>query len=216
MHGTSCLLPHVDFDMSGLPCVDNSQMKQCNGPRQFEEGPTGPLFCVWALRLRRYHVPLAVLENTPATRIAAKVVCQNPGTASDFALPCANKDLHVQILESLLGDLCNVYPLRVEPADIGHSGVSRARLYVIVAMKTARVLADPVQLVHSVADHVRARFQTKPRDYLIAGDLEVQFEAFATASSPACRYSPRTWPFVDPRLVRSSEAIIAILWFSLK
>ncbi|CAE7266532.1 unnamed protein product [Symbiodinium sp. KB8] len=183
VHGTSCLLPHVDFDMSGLPCVDNSQMKQCNGPRQFEEGPTGPLFCVWALRLRRYHVPLAVLENTPATRIAAKVVCQNPGTASDFALPCANKDLHVQILESLLGDLCNVYPLRVEPADIGHSGVSRARLYVIVAMKTARVLADPVQLVHSVADHVRARFQTKPRDYLIAGDLEVQFEAFATASA---------------------------------
>ncbi|CAE7222873.1 unnamed protein product [Symbiodinium sp. CCMP2456] len=175
VHGCSCLVPHVDFDMSGLPCVDNSQMKQCNGARQFEEGPTGPLFCVWALRLRRYHIPLAVLENTPATRIAAI-------------------DCRTHILDKLLGDLYNVYPLRVEPADVGHSGVSRTRLYVIVVIKTARKLADPVQLFHSVADHVRTRFQTKPRDYLIAGDLEVQFEAFATASLPACKCAARV-PF---------------------
>lgn len=49
--------------MSGLPCVDNSRSK---AGREFLEGPTGPLFAIWALRLKRYYIPLAVLENTPA------------------------------------------------------------------------------------------------------------------------------------------------------
>jgi hypothetical protein len=29
----------------------------------FEEGPSGPLFAVWALMLRRYRIPVSVLEN---------------------------------------------------------------------------------------------------------------------------------------------------------
>ena len=52
--------------MSGLPCVDNSKAKQ---GREFEEGPTGPLFAVWALRMKRYRVKLGVLENTPDARL---------------------------------------------------------------------------------------------------------------------------------------------------
>ena len=62
-HGTVCPFPHVDFDHSGLPCVDNSRARH---HRKFEEGGSGPLFIVWALRLRRYGIKLAVLENTPA------------------------------------------------------------------------------------------------------------------------------------------------------
>ena len=52
----------VDYDFSGLPCTDSSRMKH---NREFVQGPTGPVFLVWALRLRVYGVLLAVLENVP-------------------------------------------------------------------------------------------------------------------------------------------------------
>ena len=63
-HACSCRVPHVDLDVSGLPCVDNSRI---NVKRMYEEGGTGPLFAVWARRLRAYGIPMAILENVPAT-----------------------------------------------------------------------------------------------------------------------------------------------------
>ena len=69
-HGQLCCsVPRVDIDISGLPCTDNSQS---NIRRKFEEGPTGPLFAIWARRLLTSQIPLAVLENTPATWTAAE------------------------------------------------------------------------------------------------------------------------------------------------
>ena len=67
-HNKSCRIPAVDYDCSGLPCTDNSRAK-CSSKqgRQLYEGPTGPIFITWALRLKRSGVKLAVLENTPAT-----------------------------------------------------------------------------------------------------------------------------------------------------
>ena len=61
-HKKMCVVPYSDYDFSGLPCTDNSRAKR---GRQFEEGPTGPLFIIWALRVKRHRVKLAVLENTP-------------------------------------------------------------------------------------------------------------------------------------------------------
>ena len=66
-HGKQCFVPFVDYDHSGLPCTDNSK---ANHDRRFFAGATGPLFAIWALRLRRYSVKLAILENTPAPWIA--------------------------------------------------------------------------------------------------------------------------------------------------
>ena len=67
-HGDLCEVPFVDLDVSGLPCTDHSRM---NGKRKFLEGPTSPLIAVWALRLKRHSIPVAILENTPAPRLNA-------------------------------------------------------------------------------------------------------------------------------------------------
>ena len=61
-HHRHCMYPHADYDFSGLPCTDNSKAKH---HRQFYEGPTGPVFITWAIRLKRYGVKIGVLENTP-------------------------------------------------------------------------------------------------------------------------------------------------------
>ena len=63
-HGVHCPgLVNVDFNVSGLPCTDNSRAKH---GREFEEGPTGPIFISWALYLKRFSIRMAILENTPA------------------------------------------------------------------------------------------------------------------------------------------------------
>ena len=82
-HQTRCAIPHVDFDMSGLPCTDNSRQKP---GRLFEEGPTGPLFAIWAVRLRRYQIPLAILENTPEAWRA--IGCALAHTWHALRVPC--------------------------------------------------------------------------------------------------------------------------------
>ena len=70
-HKRTCPVPMVDYDFSGLPCTDNSRVKR---GRQFTEGPTGPVFIVWALRLRVYGVLLAVLENVPEAGLNQNVL----------------------------------------------------------------------------------------------------------------------------------------------
>ncbi|CAE7410675.1 unnamed protein product [Symbiodinium necroappetens] len=152
-HQRYCPLPEVDLDMSGLPCTDNSRAK---AGRCFEERPTGPLFVIWAARLRRHQVPFAILENTP--------------------------DMHLEVIQSLLGDMYGIFPLHVDMADVGHSGASRRRLYVILAHKQhCRTLASPKEVYDQVSKRIRAACHTRPSDYLTADTLEVQCEAMEVA-----------------------------------
>ena len=89
--------------------------------------------------------------------------------------------MHLQVIEDLLSDLYNIYPLKMDLADVGHSGVSRRRLYVIVVTKHARMLADPTLVFQHISTHVRQFYRTEPKDYLIAGQLEVCMDALETA-----------------------------------
>ncbi|CAE7767922.1 unnamed protein product [Symbiodinium necroappetens] len=113
----------------------------------------------WALVRRvgtqnaAYSIPMAILEN----------------------------DFRVEILGGLLGDLYNIYPLQVKTDDVGHCGVSRNRLYIILVSKECQQITDPVQLYNSVAERNRSMFSTEPKDYLLAPEFEVQCEAFETA-----------------------------------
>ena len=77
----------------------------------------------------------------------------------------------------MLGDLYNIYPLYVDLDDVGHSGASRHRVYVILALKTLRMIADPRQVYARVSATLRQTYTTRPRDYLNASVLEVQCEA---------------------------------------
>lgn len=63
-HGADCLstVP-VDFDVSGLPCQDNSK---ANINRQFfQHGKHGSVYLAWAKRHSYLRTPLLILENTP-------------------------------------------------------------------------------------------------------------------------------------------------------
>ena len=94
---------------------------------------------------------------------------------------CAVQDFKIEILKGLVGDTYNIYPLQVKTDDVGHSGVSRNRLYVILVSKQCQQIMDPVQLYSSVAKRNHSRFSTQPKDYMIADEFEVLCEAFETA-----------------------------------
>ena len=67
-HGQLCPLPgplEVDFDVSGLPCQENSR---ANVNRKFFEGRTGSVYLVWARKHEANKTPLLLLENTPDSR----------------------------------------------------------------------------------------------------------------------------------------------------
>ena len=86
------------------------------------------------------------------------------------------------MIQSLLGDMYGIFPLHVDMADVGHSGASRRRLYVILAHKQhCRMLASPTEVYDQVSKRIRAACHTKPSDYLTADTLEVQCEAMEVA-----------------------------------
>ncbi|CAL1156581.1 unnamed protein product, partial [Cladocopium goreaui] len=138
-----------------LPCVFLDAKKG----RMFEEGPSGPIFVLWALRLRRYRVPLAVLEN----------------------------DLKISVVISLLGDMFYIFPIYVDMQDVGHSGVSRRRVYTIVALKEAvDIIKNPIEMYSEVVDFLNTLMEswgggTVPSDYLTADATEIQLDAMETS-----------------------------------
>ena len=93
------------------------------------------------------------------------------------------KDLRLRVIQDLLADLYDLYPLRLDLADIGHSGCSRERVYVVIASKKLRMIANPQQLFDKLVPVLRAMRTTQPSDYLTAQQDEVEFEAFEYASS---------------------------------
>ncbi|CAE7835498.1 unnamed protein product [Symbiodinium sp. CCMP2592] len=100
------------------------------------------------------------------------------------------KDFHVDILRTLLADAYNIYPLYVDLEDVGHAGVARSRVYVVVVTKMYRVLANPQDIYEKVARELRLRFFTRPWDYLTASSLEVQCEALEAARLGKKLYQP--------------------------
>ncbi|CAE8624308.1 unnamed protein product, partial [Polarella glacialis] len=153
-HGCNCPgLASVDMDVSGLPCVDNSRSKI---GRLFQEGPSGPLFVVWALRLKRLGIKMGILENTP--------------------------DIVIQTIYFLLYDLYDIFQIFADMEDCGHSGISRSRTYIIVVMRNAmKQIYCPVQLHTEISSFIKATVRTTPSDYLTASDLEVKLEAAEVA-----------------------------------
>ncbi|CAE7219854.1 unnamed protein product [Symbiodinium sp. CCMP2456] len=146
---------------------DNHAWVESAASQQFEEGSTGPLFVIWALRLERFRIPFAILENTP--------------------------DFHVSIVHDMLSHLYHIYELFVDLADVGHSGAARKRVYVILVSKQCRIIADPRHIYKEVTCSIRKRFATRPRDYLTASELEVRCEAMEQARVLDARLRDVVW-----------------------
>ncbi|CAE7227728.1 unnamed protein product [Symbiodinium microadriaticum] len=149
-------------------CIrDNHAWVERAVTQQFEEGSTGPLFSIWALRLERSRIPFAILENTP--------------------------DFHVNIVHDMLSHLYHIYELMVDLADVGHSGAARKRVYVILVTKQYRIIADPRHIYKEVVTSIRQRFTTRPRDYLTASALEIRPSSLRTETQRMRRLRDVEW-----------------------
>ena len=100
----------------------------------------------------------------------------------------------MEMLLILLDDMYMMKRVFVDMADVGHSGASRSRVYIICILRSLRMLADPVAVAESVFQVLRERFQTVPSDYMGASALEVQLEA-----AEVCRVRKLTYQ-VNPDL----------------
>lgn len=77
-HGGHCtLLKPVDFDVSGLPCEENSR---ANCKRKYLQGRFGSLYLVWSKYHRTMRTPMMILE-TPQNLV-------NVGTEFSFSMQC--------------------------------------------------------------------------------------------------------------------------------
>ena len=87
--------------------------------------------------------------------------------------------LRLAMIEFLYGCHYNIYPFYVDCADVGHTGCSRARVYIILAHKEHVELhvGDMYKLYDHIKDTIMKHVSTKPVDYLTATAGELIMEA---------------------------------------
>lgn len=82
------------------------------------------------------------------------------------------------MIDKLYGRHYEYFPISVKPADAGHAGASRSRVYIILAHREKVVLRyDPQGLYDSITKAVTRMIQTEPRDYLIADSRHLRLES---------------------------------------
>ncbi|CAE7811005.1 unnamed protein product [Symbiodinium sp. CCMP2592] len=141
-----------DYDISGLPCPDFSRA----GQRRGREGPTGTVFACHAKLHIHLGTPLLVIENV--------------------------QELDMHMIRLLYGRYYDIQQLWVTPSDQGHAAVARARTYLILArLGQVEQVHDPSFVYDQVTDNIKARVQTRPRDYFVATRNQVLQEAQHTA-----------------------------------
>ena len=85
-----------------------------------------------------------------------------------------------------------IYPIYVSTDDVGHSGCTRNRVYVILAHKTrARMLYNPRKMYKKVTKTIRKHVFTRPSDYLIAPKHEILLDASEIAQIR--KFKLETW-----------------------
>ncbi|CAE8611240.1 unnamed protein product [Polarella glacialis] len=161
VHDGFCWIQPVDLDIFGLPCTDNSR----SGLKKYEEGPTGPIFAVYAKRHIADKTPLLIIENT--------------------------RELRLDVITLLLGDHFFLWQLWVDAEDGGHNGVSRKRTFVICSHQDwTSCMYDPFELYAAIAARVKKHIATKPSDYVTATDDEILREASHGALVRGVQFRP--------------------------
>ena len=97
------------------------------------------------------------------------------------ALLC--QDLKISVVITLLADMYYIFPIYVDMQDVGHSGVSRRRVYTIVVLKDAvEMIKNPIDMYSEVKSFLNSVMEswgggTVPSDYLTADATEIQLDA---------------------------------------
>lgn len=150
----------VEFEVAGLPCQPNSVL----GLGRKENDERFLCYISWAKHMDENNILAGILENT-------------------HGLP-------LDVIHVLFGDKFQSWVLAADAEDVGHSGGSRPRLYILLLRKTRGiVLHDPVQIFNAVAKQLRSHLGTQPSDYLVATNREIQCEAMRIAAIRKITYT---------------------------
>lgn len=83
--------------------------------------------------------------------------------------------LRLEMIRFLFGIYYYMYTLVCGVEDQGHDGSSRTRLYVILAHRNKTVkLVDPFKVYFAISKAIRCHVCTKPSDYMISTEVEIQ------------------------------------------
>jgi uncharacterized Fe-S cluster-containing protein len=87
-----------------------------------------------------------------------------------------------------------LYFFEIDLPDVGHSGASRARIYVIMAHRVrARVIGDPVALFKTIIEKLKGKLTTKPRDYFVASPAEIRLSTTDLAMTRKTKLKNVPW-----------------------
>ena len=82
------------------------------------------------------------------------------------------------MIELLYGYHYNLFIFYVKTSDVGHTGTSRDRVYIIMVRKgKVRMLHDPHKIYRKIVKTIAKHVATRPRDYLLASENEILMDA---------------------------------------
>ncbi|CAK9022067.1 Probable protein S-acyltransferase 23 (Probable palmitoyltransferase At2g14255) (Zinc finger DHHC domain-containing protein At2g14255) [Durusdinium trenchii] len=123
-------------------------------------------------------------------QVAWRVVLDKLGSAAlEALLSKCLKELHMGIIHKLYGLWYNIFPIYVDPRDVGHSGASRARVYIIMAHKQKVAQRfDCRKMYARISAAMKALVATTPKDYFVADKIDIQLEAARVARAVELDY----------------------------
>ena len=91
-----------------------------------------------------------------------------------------------------------IWVLQVQPADVGHAGFGRDRVYILMLHKwKGECHYNPEELYAIVASRIKASIRTRPRDYLVSTPRDIEVEAMRVAGLRDITFRPAPrFPFL--------------------
>ena len=91
------------------------------------------------------------------------------------------KNFSVEFITALMSPEYQHYHLACSASDVGHSGCTRDRTYIIFRhVELTDCLYDPQELYYEVTQEIKSKVSTQPQDYMIATKEEIMMETLAT------------------------------------
>ena len=86
-----------------------------------------------------------------------------------------------------------IHQLFVEPGDVGHSGLARARTYIFCSHKqTCAYLWDVFEMQEAIKDAMKGLVQTTPGDYMVSSDNMRTLLQHKICNSRKIQFQPAT------------------------
>lgn len=87
------------------------------------------------------------------------------------------QELHMGMIEKIYGRHYNIHPIYMDASDLGHSGSSRARVYIIMVLKDEVVLTyDCNKMFREISHAMIQLVSTCPEDYFVADETDLRLE----------------------------------------